>query len=81
MRHWLVGRGGLNSPSSVGSCFCSAQRGDGGLGSGSEVELVRSSSGHMVYGDPFPASIPSTKAAKSFQGPSSGDGALQASSG
>ncbi len=55
---------GSGSPSSVGSGFCSAQLGDGGLGSGSGVELPRSSTGQMVRGNPFLASIHSTKAAK-----------------
>ncbi len=36
---------GSGSPSAVGSGMRSAQRGDGGLGTGSGVDLARSSSG------------------------------------
>ncbi len=56
---------GNGSPSSVGSGWCSAPRGDGGLGSGSGVDLARSSSGETVRGDPFLTRVHSTKAAKS----------------
>ncbi len=41
---------GNGSTSSVGSGWCSAPRGDGGLGSGSGVDLARSSSGETVRG-------------------------------
>ncbi len=67
---------GNGSPSSVGSGWCSAPRGDGGLGSGSGVDLARSSSGETVRGDPFLARVHSTKAAKSSRGPSLDDSAL-----
>ncbi len=54
----------------------SSWRGDGGLGTGSGVELARSSSELTVKGDPFLTSVHSTKAAKSSRGPCSDDGAL-----
>ncbi|KAL1276588.1 hypothetical protein QQF64_036211 [Cirrhinus molitorella] len=69
---------GSGSPSAVGSGCGSAQRGDGGLGSGSGVALVRSSSGQTVREEPFLASVHSTKAAKSARGPFSDDSALHA---
>ncbi len=56
----------------------SLPRGDGGLGSGSGVDLARSSSGETVRGDPFLARVHSTKAAKSSRGPSSDDSTLHA---
>ncbi len=43
---------GNGSPSSVGSGWCSAPWGDGGLGSGSGVDLARSSTGKMLRSDP-----------------------------
>ncbi len=64
---------GSGSPSAVGSGMRSAQRGDDGLGTGSGVDLARSSSGEMVRGDPFLARVHSTKAANSSRGPSSDD--------
>ncbi len=67
---------GSGSPSAVGSGIRSAWRGDGGLGTGSGVELARSSSELTVKGDPFLTSVHSTKAAKSSRGPCSDDGAL-----
>ncbi len=67
---------GSGSLSSVGSGMRSAQRWDGGLDSGSGVVLVRSSSEQTVSGDPFLASIHSTKAVKSTRGPSSDYGTL-----
>ncbi len=67
---------GNGSQSSVGSGWCSAPRGDGGLGSGSGVDLARASSGETVRGDPFFTRVHSTKAAKSSRGPSSDDSAL-----
>ncbi len=69
---------GNGSPSSVGSGWCSGPRGDGGLGSGSGVDLARSSSWETVRGDPFLARVHSTKAANSARGPSSDDSALHA---
>ncbi len=54
----------------------SAQRGDGGLGTGSGVG--RFSWEQVGNGDSFLASVHSTKAAKFAQGPSSDDGALHA---
>ncbi len=69
---------GSGSPSSVGLGWCSLLRGDCGLGSGSGVDLARSSSGETVRGDPFLARVHSTKAAKSSRGPSSDDSALLA---
>ncbi len=63
LARWSVA--GSGSPSLVGSGWCSIPRGDGGLGSGSGVDLARSSSGQMVSGDPFLARVHSTKAAKS----------------
>ncbi len=53
-------------------------RGDGGLGSGSGVDLARLSSGEMVRGDPFFGRDHSTKVAKSSRGPSSDNNALLA---
>ncbi len=55
-----------------------APRGDGGLGSGSGVDLARSSSGETVRGDLFLARVHSTKTANSARGPSLDDSALHA---
>ncbi len=64
---------GSGSSSAVGSGMRSTQRGDGGLGTGSGVDLARSSSGQTVRGDPFLARVHSTKAAKSEEfGPDKG---------
>ncbi len=52
--------------------------GEGGLGTGSGVDLARSSSGQTVRGDPFLARVHSTKAAKSSRGPTSDNSALHA---
>ncbi len=49
------------SPSAVGSGMRSSQRGDGGLGTGSGVELARFSWEQAGNGDPFLASVHSTK--------------------
>ncbi len=54
------------------------QWGEGGLGTGSGVDLARSSSGQTVRGDPFLARVHSTKAAKSSRGPTSDNSALHA---
>ncbi len=62
----------------MGSGWCSAPRGDGGLGSGSGVDLARSSTAETVKGDPFLARVHSMKAAKSSRGPSSDNSALLA---
>ncbi len=72
---------GNGSPSSVGSGWCSLPRGDGGLGSGSGVDLARSSSGETVRGDPFLTRVHSTKAAKSSRGPSSDDSVVRVAGG
>ncbi len=48
---------GSGSPSAVGSGMCSAQRGDGGLGTGFGVALARSPSELTVNGDPCPCSL------------------------
>ncbi len=69
---------GSDSPSAVGSGMRSAQRGDGGLCTGSGVDLARSFSGQTVRGDPFLTRVHSMKAAKSSRGPSSDDSALHA---
>ncbi len=69
---------GSGSPSVVGSGMRSAQRGDGGLGTGSGVDLARSSSWETVRGDPFLDRVHSMKAANSARGPSSDDSALHA---
>ncbi len=69
---------GSGAPSAVGSGMRSAQRGDGGLGTGSGVELARFSWEQVGNGYPFLASVPSTKAAKLARGPSSDNGALHA---
>ncbi len=69
---------GNGSPSSVGSGWCSLPRGDGGLGSGSGVDLARSSTVQMVRGDPLLARVHSTKAVKSSRGQSSDDSVLLA---
>ncbi len=45
---------GSGSPSTVGSGMRSVQQGDGGLGTGSGVDLARSSLGETVRGDPSP---------------------------
>ncbi len=55
---------GSGSLSAVGSGMCSAQRGDGGLGTGSGVALARFSWEQAGNGDPFHASVHSTKAVK-----------------
>ncbi len=69
---------GSGSPSAVGSGMRSVQRGDGGLGTGSGVELARFSWEQVGNGDPFLASVHSTKAEKVGRRPSSDNTALHA---
>ncbi len=82
----LCGDGSLvaavsGSPSAVGSGMRSAQRGDGGLGTGSGVEPARFSWEQAGNGDPFLARVHSTKVVKSARGPYSDNSALHAPSG
>ncbi len=67
---------GSGSLSAVDSGMRSTQRGDGGLGTGSGVDLARSSSVETLKDDPFLARVHSTNAANSARGPSSDDSAL-----
>ncbi len=61
---------GSGSPSAVGSGWGSAQQGNRGLGSGSEVGLVWSSAMSTVSANPQDTSTHSTKVAKFPRGPS-----------
>lgn len=64
------------STSSVGLGLCSKSWGDDGLGSGSKVALAISSWEPVGNGDPFLATVHSTKMPKFARGPSSDNGAL-----